>query len=132
MILQNKNVGYGFFTRWDLMFSMSLSKEFQLLQVLIYPTFYATNLVWKDVKRSKFQRNSVYVDLWYVWSVRFWLPIPETKTSRETMHVLICFSIVSLVSRFLLFKSLKNLMSLVPFQKQPECHHHILNNIKAC
>ena len=34
MILSIKNGGYAFLIRSDLMFSISLSKEFQLLQIL--------------------------------------------------------------------------------------------------
>ena len=35
MTLSNKSGGYAFLIRLDLMFPMSLSKEFQLLQILI-------------------------------------------------------------------------------------------------
>ena len=49
-------------------------------------------------------------------------------TSRKAMKWLICFSIVNLILRCLLFKKLKKkLMNLVHRQKQPECHQHILN-----
>ena len=34
MTLSIKNNGYAFLIRWDLMFSMSWWKEFQLLQIL--------------------------------------------------------------------------------------------------
>ena len=52
MALLIKNDGYEFLIRLDVMLCMSLWKE------------------------SIFN----YVDLWYVWSVRFWLMIPEINT----------------------------------------------------
>ena len=42
------------------------------------------------------------------------------------MECLTCFSVLNLILGCLLFKKL---MNLVPFQKQIECHQHILNNI---
>ena len=43
-----KNGGYACLTRLDLMFSMSLWKEFQLLQLILYEN---------DVKLLKFKRS---------------------------------------------------------------------------
>ena len=51
------------------------------------------------------------------------------NTSRNAMEWLICFSIVNLMLGCFLFKKFKNLMNLVPCQKQLECHQHILNKI---
>ena len=56
-----------------------------------------------DVKLLKFKRIPVEVDLWYVWSLRFWLLIPEMNTSRKAMEWLFCFSIVNLMLGCLLF-----------------------------
>ena len=53
MILSIKNGGYAFLIRLDLMFSMSLWKEVQLLQILI------SILYEKDVKLLKFKRSPV-------------------------------------------------------------------------
>ena len=47
------------------------------------------------------------------------------NTSRKTMEWLICFSIVNLILGCLLFKTLKNLMNLVDFEKQLECDQNI-------
>ena len=49
----------------------------------------------------------MYPVSWYVWSVRFWLLIPEINTSRKSMEWFICFSIVNLMLRCLLFKKSK-------------------------
>ena len=100
MTLSIKNGEYAFLTRSDLMFSMSLWKEFQLLQILndlsirhlIKLTLYEN-----DVKLLKFKRSSVQVDSWYVWSVRLWLLIPEMNTSGKAMEWLLCSSIVNLI-----------------------------------
>ena len=61
-------------------------------------------------------------------SVRFWLLLPEMNTSRKAMEWLICFSIVDLMLRCLLFKKFKKI-NLVRCQKQLESHQHILNKI---
>ena len=45
------------------------------------------------------------------------------------MEWLTCFSIINLMLGYLLFKKFKNLMNLVPFQKQLEWHQHILNRV---
>ena len=66
MPLSIKNGGYGFLIRLDLMFSMSLRKEFQLLQILndlsirhlIELILYENN-----VKLLKFTTSHVQVDL---------------------------------------------------------------------
>ena len=42
-------------------------------------------------------------------SVRFWLLLPEMNTSRKSMEWLICFSIVDLMLRCLLFKKFKKI-----------------------
>ena len=78
--------GYAFLIRLDLMFSMSLWKEFQLLQILndlSMRHLIKLSLYENDVTLSKFKRSPVEVDLWYVWSARFWLVIPEMITSRK-------------------------------------------------
>ena len=132
MILSIKNGGYAFLIRLDLMFSMSLWKEFQLLQILndlSIKHLIKLILLENDVKLLKFKRCPVQIDLWYVWSVRFWLLVPEMNTSRKSMEYLFCFSIVKLMLGCLLFKNLKNLKNLVHCQKQLECHPHILNKI---
>ena len=110
MTLSIKNGGYAFLIRLDLMFSMSLWKEFQLLQIL--NDLSVRNLIKlilneNEVKLLKFKRSPVYVNLWYVWSVRFWLLIPEINTSRKAMECLICFSIVNLMLGCLSFKKVK-------------------------
>ena len=109
MALSSKNVGYAFLIRLDLMFSMSLWKESKLLQSLNDLSIrHLIKLIFheNDVKLLKFKRSPVYVDLWYVWSVRFWLLIPEMNTSRKAMEWLICFSIVNLMLGCLLFKKI--------------------------
>ena len=50
-----------------------------------------------DVKLLKFKRGPLYVHLWYVWSVRFWLLIPEVNTSRKAIESLVYFSIMNLM-----------------------------------
>ena len=49
------------------------------------------------------------------------------NTSRKAMEWLICVSIVNLDASC--FKNFRNLMNLVPCQKQLECHQHVLNKI---
>ena len=110
MTLSIKNGGYAFLIRLDLMFSMSLWKEFQLLQILndlSIRHLIKLILYENDVKLLKFKGSLVKVALWYVWSVRFWLLIPEMNTSRKAMEWLICFSIVNLMLGWLLFKKFK-------------------------
>ena len=127
MTLWIKSGGYAFLIRLDLIFSKSLWKEFQLLQILNnLSTKHSIKLILyeKDVKILKFKRSSVLVDLWYVWNVRFWLLIPEMNTPRKAME---WFSVVNLMLGYLLLKKTKNLMNLVPCQKQLECHQHIIN-----
>ena len=90
------------------MFSMSLSREFQLLQILndlSVRHLIKLILYENDVKILKFNRSPAEVDLRYVWSLRFWLLIPEMNTSRKAMEWLICFSIINLMLGCLLFKS---------------------------
>ena len=89
---------------------MSLWMEFQLLQILNDLTI--KNLIklilyQNDVKLLKFKRSPLKIDLWYVWSVRFWLLIPEMNTSKKAMEWLICFSIVNLMLGCPLFKKSK-------------------------
>ena len=100
MTLSIKNGSYAFLIRLDLILSMSLWKEFQLLQILFDPSIrYLIKLILyeNDVKLLKLKRSPVYVDLWCVWSVRFWILIPEMNTSRKAMKWLICFSLVNLM-----------------------------------
>ena len=111
MTLLIKNGGYAFLIRLDLMLSMSLWKEFQLLQILndlsirhlIKLILYENN-----VKLLKFKSSPVEVDLWYVRSVRFWLLVPQMNTSRKAMEWLICFSIINLMLGCPLFKKFGN------------------------
>ena len=110
MTLSIKNGGYAFLIRLDLMLSMSLWKEFQLLQILndlSIKHLIKLTLHENDVKLLKFRRRHLLVDLWYIWSVIFWLLIPETNTSRKAIEWLICFSIIYLMLGCLLFKKLK-------------------------
>ena len=58
-------------------------------------------------------KNPVKVDFWYVWSVRFW-------------------SKILIVLNAYYSKGLKKLMDLVPFQKELECHQHILDKVWVC
>ena len=62
MTLVIMNVGYAFLTRLDTMSSMSLWKEFQLLQILnelSIKHFIKLILYEKDVKLLKFKRRYV-------------------------------------------------------------------------
>ena len=62
MTLSTKNSGYAFLMRLDLMFSMSLWKEFQLLQILNDLSIkYLIKLILyeNDVKLFKFRRSPV-------------------------------------------------------------------------
>ena len=70
MTLSIKNGGYASLIRLDLMFSMSLWKEFQLLQILndlSIKHLIKLILYENDVKLLKFMRRPVKFDLWYVW-----------------------------------------------------------------
>ena len=110
MTLSIKNGTYAFLIRLDLMLLMSLWKEFQLLQILSdlsIKHLMKLILIGNDLKLSKFKKSPLEVDLWYVWSVRFWLLVSEMNTSRKTMEWLICFSIVNLMLGCLLFKKFK-------------------------
>ena len=60
-----------------------------------------------NVKLVKFKGSHVYVDFSDVWSVRFWLLIPEINRSIKEMGSLICLSIVNLMLGCLLFKKFK-------------------------
>ena len=75
MTLSIKNGGYAFLIRLDLMFVMSLWKKFQLLQILNDLS------IWHLFKLILYEN-----DLWCVWSVRFWLLIPEMNTSTKAME----------------------------------------------
>ena len=95
MTLSIKNGGYAFLIRLDLMFSMSLWKEFQLFQILndLSIKYLIKLILYKnDVKVLKFKRSPVLVDLWYAWSVRIWLLIPEMniKKSDGTINLFFC------------------------------------------
>ena len=61
MTLLIKNGGYSFLIRLDLMLSMSLWKEFQLLQILNESIRHLIKLILykNDVKHLKFKRSSV-------------------------------------------------------------------------
>ena len=66
MTLLIKNGGYSFLIRLYLMCSMSLSKEFQLFQILndlCIRHFIKLILYENDVKLLKFKRSPVKVDL---------------------------------------------------------------------
>ena len=66
MTLLIKNGEYAFLIRLDLMFSVSLRKEFQLLQILndlSIKHLIKLILYENDVKLLKFNRSSVKVDL---------------------------------------------------------------------
>ena len=107
MTLSIKNGRYPFLIGLDLMFPMSLWKEFQLLQILSDLSIrhlIKLSSYENDAKLLKFKRSPVQVDFWYVWSVRFWLLIPEINISRKAMEWLIYFSIVNLMLGCLLFK----------------------------
>ena len=65
MTLSIKNGGYAFLIRLDLMFSMSLWKEFQLSQILndlSIRHLIKLILYENDVKLLNFKRSLVYVD----------------------------------------------------------------------
>ena len=107
-----KNGEYAFLIRLDLMLSMSLWKELQLLQILndlSIKYIIKVILYENDAKILKLNRRYVYVNLWYVWSsLFFWLLIPEMNaSSKKAMEWLICFSIVDLMLGCLLFKKSK-------------------------
>ena len=132
MTLSIKNGWYAFLMRLDLMLSMSLWKEFQLLQILndlsikqlLKLIFYENN-----IKVLKFKKSPVQVDLWSVWSVRFWLLIPEMNTSRKAMEWLTCFSIVNLILRCLLFKKFRKFNESCSFPKAARMSSTYLNKI---
>ena len=76
MTLSIKNGGYTFLIRLDLMLSMSLWKESQLLQTLndLSIKHLIKLILYKDdVKLLDFKRRTVSINLWYVWIVRIWL-----------------------------------------------------------
>ena len=130
MTLSIKNGGYALLVRLDLMLSMSLWKEFQLLQILNDLSIkHLIKLISNENDVKLFRRRPVQVDLWYVWSVRFWLLMPEMNTSRKAMEWLICFSIVNIMLGCLLFKKFQKLNESCSLSKALECHQHILNKI---
>ena len=62
MILSIKNDGYAFLIRLDVMFSMSLLKEFQILQILndLFMRHLIKLILYEnDVKLLKFKRSLV-------------------------------------------------------------------------
>ena len=70
MTLSIKNGGYAFLIRLDLMLSMSLWIEFQLLQILNDPSvkhLIKLILYANDVKLLKFKRRSVYIEDLYIF-----------------------------------------------------------------
>ena len=110
MTLLIKNGGYAFLIRLDLMFSMSLWKEFQLSQILneLSIKHWVKLIIYgNDVIPLKFKKSPVQFNLWYVWSVRFWLLISEKKYIRKAREWLICLSIVYLMLECLLIKKSK-------------------------
>ena len=112
MMLSIKKSRYAFLIKLGLMFSISLWKEFQLLQTLNDLSIkHVIKLILyeNDARAWKFKKSPVKVDLWYVWSARIWLLIPEMNTSRKAMEWLIWFSIVNLMLRCLLFTKFKKL-----------------------
>ena len=128
MTLLIKNGGYAFLIRVDLMLFMSLWKEFQLYQILndlSIKRIIKLILYENDVNLLKPKRSPAYVYLWYVWSVRFWLLIPEMNASRKAMECLICFSIVNSMSGCLLFKKLKRFNESCSLSKSPTITHKI-------
>ena len=86
MTLSIKNGEYSFLIRLDLMYTMTLWKEFQLSQIL-----------------NDLSIRHLIKHLRYVWSVRFWLLVPEMNTSRKATEWLTCFAIVNLMLGCLLF-----------------------------
>ena len=67
MTLSIKNGGYAFLIRFDLILSMSLWKEFRLLQILNDPSnkhLIKLMLYENDVKILKFRRGLLWVNLW--------------------------------------------------------------------
>ena len=74
MTLWIKNRGYALSLRLDLMLSVSLSKEFKLLQILkdlSLKHFIRLISYENDVKLLKFRRRPVSVDLSHFSSVKF-------------------------------------------------------------
>ena len=114
------------------MFSMSLWKDFQLLQILndLSVRHLMKLILYKnDVKLLQFKRSLVYVDLPYVLSVRFWLLIPEMNTSRKAMKWLDCFSVINLMLECLLFKKFKKFKESCSLSKADRMSSNILNKI---
>ena len=99
------------FIRLDLILSMWLWREFQLLQIFSDPSIkHLIKLILyeNDVKLLKLRRRPISVDLWYVRSVSCWfLLIPEMNISRKAMAWWICFSMVNLILGYLFFKRAK-------------------------
>ena len=114
MTLSIKNGGYAFLIRLDLMFSMSLWKEFQLLETLndlSIKRLIKLILYESDVKLLKFRRE----------------PNCEMNTSRKAMEWLICFSIINSMLGCLLFKKSKKVNDSCSLSKAARIHQHILN-----
>ena len=87
MTLSINSCRYAFLIKLDLIFSMPLWKDFQLLQILSDLSIrHLIKLILyvNDVKLLKFIRSHVSVDLWYVWNVRFWILIPEKKYIKKS------------------------------------------------
>ena len=132
MTLSIKNGRYAFLIRLDLIFSMSLWKEFQLLQILNDVSIrHLIRLILYEnvVKLLKCKRRPVYVNLWYVWSVRIWLLIPEMNTWRKATEWLISFSIVNLMLGCLLFKKIKKFNESFSLSKAARLSSTYLNKI---
>ena len=107
MTLPSKNSGYACLVRLDIMFSLWIWREFHLLQILKdLPMKRLIKLIFygNDIKLINLRRRLTLADSWYIWSLRFWLLIPEINTSRNATEWLSCVSIVNLMLGRLLFK----------------------------
>ena len=58
-----------------------------------------------DLKLLKFKGGLVKVYLWYVWSARFWLTVPEYNKESDGMVNLLY--IINLMLAYLIFKKSK-------------------------
>ena len=124
-------LSYAFLIRLDLRVPIVRNFQFDLsikhvIKLILYDN---------DTNLLKIKRSPTKIDLRYIWSVRFWLLIPEMNTWRKSIQWLICFSIVNLMLECLWFKKsikfnkFENLFNLFLCQKQLECRQYILNKI---
>ena len=107
MNLLIKKCGYAFLIRLDLMFCMSLLKEFQLLQIVNDPSIkYLNKLILYENDVKLLQVNYVMFEVSLIIDIL-------NEYIRKTVVFLTCFSIVKFTLGCLLFKkNLKNLMNL--------------------